>query len=237
MKKLFVSILTNLAFVFGVLAQKDERVSLPIDSFHAKLSREAKPQLIDARSAEEFAQNHIEGAVNINALLTDLESRIQALDKQKPVFIYSIAAGRSGALAKDLRSKGFIEVYDLAGGIANWIGSGKPYFSTAKSRLTLAEFKKLVAENRNLLVDIGSRYCGACKKVKPLLDSLRKKHGDALKIVEIELEDSPQLIAELKTVNVFPYIILYNSGEVVLKRGGLNALEPELDAALAKVAK
>ena len=62
-----------------------------------------------------------------------------------------------------------------------------------------------------------------------------RQHGAGLKIVELELEESPALIASLKTVTSFPYVILYRQGQVVLKREGLTNLKPELDAKLVAV--
>jgi thiol-disulfide isomerase/thioredoxin len=122
----------------------------------------------------------------------------------------------------------------LAGGIANWIGSGQPYYTSIKKGLSLPEYKNIIASHQLVLVDIGSRYCAACKKVKPVLDSLRKENGNAVKIVEIDLEENPALIAALKTVNVFPYLILYDQGTIVLKKGGADAVKPDIDAALTK---
>lgn len=237
MKNKIIAIVTNLFFVTAALAQTAENKSpapLTLDSFTAKIGRQDKPQIIDARSADEFALNHINGAVNFNLQTEDYANRVLSLNKNEPVFIYSIGTGRSGQLAKDLRSKGFKEVYDLQGGIANWVGGGKPYYTSAKKSVTQQEYKNILANNQLVLVDIGSRYCGACKKVKPILDSLRRENGDALKIVEIDLEESPQLITELKTVDAFPYLILYKQGEVALKRSGLSALKNDIDTAIAK---
>lgn len=87
--------------------------------------------MIDARSAEEYALNHAKGAVNINPGAANADEAINALQKDQPVFIYSIGTGRSGQLARDLRKKGFREVYELKGGIANWVGGGEKYFTTA----------------------------------------------------------------------------------------------------------
>lgn len=112
--------------------------------------------------------------------------------------------------------------------------AGKNILLLPSKSLTLQQYKNILASNSLVLADIGSRYCGACKKVKPVLDSLRKENGDALTIVEIDLEESPELISALQTVDAFPYLILYKKGEVVLKRSGLEALKQELDDALAK---
>ncbi|WP_348822789.1 rhodanese-like domain-containing protein [Flavobacterium aestuarii] len=227
--------ITAVAFLVAAVgfSQNKNEFTLRIDSFSSKIREQKNPQLIDARGPEEFALNHIDGAINFNLETGNYQKYIVALDKSKPVFIYSIGAGRSGQLAKELLKNGFSEVHDLEGGIAAWIGSGKPFYTNSKSKLTLAEYKKIIAENNAVLVDIGSRYCGACKKVKPVLESIRAENGTNLKIVEIDLEDNPQIIADLKTVKVFPTLILYQNSKIIFKKDGLGDLKKDVDAALA----
>ncbi len=233
MKKQLTFILVLLGFVSVSIAQTEKPEGLlPVDQFAAKVKAQPTPQLIDARSAEEFALNHIPDAVNFNLQTEGYETLVKGLSPSKPVFVYSIANGRSVALATDLRKKGFKDVYVLDRGIGAWTGAGNPLFTTAKKGLTLAEYNQIVASNKLVLVDIGSKYCGSCKKVKPILEELRKEHGDALKIVEIELEESPALIASLKTVTAFPYLIVYKKGEITLKRAGITDLKAELDTKL-----
>lgn len=219
-----------------VIAQDTKNV-LAIAEFTTTLKAQKSPQLIDARSAEEFALNHIPDAINFNLQSAGYETLIKGLSPEKPVFVYSIANGRSVALANDLRSRGFKDVFVLDGGIGAWTGSGQPLITTAKKGLTLEEYNKIIASHDRVLVDIGSKFCGSCKKVKPILASLRQQHGPSLTILEIELEESPALIGALKTVSAFPYLILYNRGEVVLKHMGLQDLETTLDKSLTVPAK
>ncbi|MCV2483402.1 thioredoxin domain-containing protein [Flavobacterium sp. SH_e] len=204
-----------------------------LDAFYSKIKDQKNPQIIDARGADEFALNHIEGALNFNLKSEDYEKHVAALNPSKPVFIYSIAAYRSGLLSTDLAKRGFSEVYILEGGIASWIGGGKPFYSNLKSKLSLPEYKKILANNNYVLVDIGSKYCATCKTVKPILESIRSQYGEKLKIIEIELEESPQVIADLKTVKVFPTLILYENGKIVFKKDGLGDLKNDVDLALA----
>jgi rhodanese-related sulfurtransferase/glutaredoxin len=235
MKQKIILLLIAAISLVAVTAQSPvSSTTIGIDSFLAKIKREIKPQLIDARSPEEFAKNHLYNAININSQTANYQEQIDALDKTKTVFIYSIQNGRSSLLAKELLAKGFKEVYDLLAGIGSWVGSGNPYYTSASKGLSTDEYKKILAENKTVLVDIGSQYCGSCKRVKPILDSLRKEQGTALKIVELELEDSPQLISSLKTVTAFPYLILYREGNIVLQRSGLKDLKNDIDAGLAK---
>lgn len=222
-----------LLFTVAGFSQNKSSNTVSLDVFYSKIQSEKKPQIIDARGPEEFALNHINGAVNFNLESKDYAAQVAKLDKSKPVFTYSIGAGRSVWLADDLLKKGFKEAYSLEGGIANWIGNGKPFYANSKSKLTLAEYKKIIAENKDVLVDIGSIYCGACKKVKPVLETIKAQYGSNLKIVEIDLEDSPQVIADLKTVKVFPTLILYKDGKIVFKKEGLGDLKNDVDVALA----
>ena len=223
-----------LLFAINGFAQNQNTITLQLDSFFVKIKNEKNPQIIDARSPEEFALNHIEGSVNFNLQTVNYASDVAKLDQSKPVFIYSIGTGRSSALAKELLQNGFSEVHDLEGGIAAWIGGGKPFYTNLKSKLSLEEYQKAIADNNIVLVDIGSRYCGACKKVKPVLETIRTQYGTNLKIIEIDLEESPQVIADLKTVNVFPTLILYQKGKIVFKKEGLSDLKKEVDLVLAQ---
>ncbi|MDA6069891.1 thioredoxin domain-containing protein [Flavobacterium sp. AC] len=233
--KIFKKSIATAILLFTVVgfSQNKSSNTVSLEVFYSKIQSQKNPQIIDARGAEEFALNHINGAQNFNLESKDYEKRIAALDKSKPVFTYSIGAGRSVWLADDLLKKGFKEAYSLEGGIANWIGNGKPFYASSKSKLTLAEYKKIIAENKDVLVDIGSIYCGACKKVKPVLETIKAQYGSNLKIVEIDLEDSPQVIADLKTVKVFPTLILYKDGKIVFKKEGLGDLKNDVDVALA----
>lgn len=233
--KIFKNSIATAILLFTVVgfSQNKSSNTVSLDVFYSKIQSEKNPQIIDARGPEEFALNHINGAVNFNLESKDYDKRIAALDKSKPVFTYSIGAGRSVWLADDLLKKGFKEAYSLEGGIANWIGNGKPFYANSKSKLTLAEYKKIIAENKDVLVDIGSKYCAPCKKVKPILETIKAQYGNNLKIVEIELEDSPQVIADLKTVKVFPTLILYRDGKIVFKEEGLGDLKNDVDVALA----
>ncbi|MBB4802006.1 rhodanese-related sulfurtransferase [Flavobacterium nitrogenifigens] len=232
--KILKNSITTLLLLFSIAVfSQGKSANLLLDAFYSKIKNQKTLQIIDARGPDEFALNHIEGAVNFNLKSEDYEKQVAALNPSQPVFIYSIAAYRSGLLSTDLAKRGFSEVYILEGGIASWIGGGKPFYSNLKSKLSLAEYKKILASNNYVLVDIGSKYCATCKTVKPILESIRSQYGEKLKIIEIELEESPQVIADLKTVKVFPTLILYENNKIVFKKDGLGDLKNDVDVVLA----
>jgi len=81
-------------------------------------------QLVDVRTPEEYATGHIPNAQNIDFLDAEFEMNIQSLDKSKPVIIYCQRGSRSAKCASKLIANGFVKVYDLDGGFAQWEYSG-----------------------------------------------------------------------------------------------------------------
>lgn len=80
-----------------------------------------KPQIIDARTPEEFQQGHIPGAQNIDVKSSDFDTLISTLDKSRPVAVYCRSGRRSKMAAERLVSAGF-NVVELDGGILSWEG-------------------------------------------------------------------------------------------------------------------
>ena len=236
--KQFISILLiSLGITSTAYAQKqnnDLHEPLTADAFAAKIKKEAAPQIIDARKPEEFAINHINGAVNIDQFAGNYSAQLQQFDKAKPVFIYAIQNYRPGIIAKELRQLGYKEVYELKSGIANWIGAGYPYFSSVKNIVSLADYNKTIAGNRLVLVDIGTKYCGTCVKVKQVVDSLKQSNDAAYRIEEIDLYHNPELVAGLKEIQAVPTVLLYKNGKVIWKRTGLSFTKTDIEAAIEK---
>ena len=83
-----------LLFTVAGFSQNKSSNTVSLDVFYSKIQSEKNPQIIDARGPEEFALNHINRAVNFNLESKDYDKRIAALDKSKPVFTYSIGAGK-----------------------------------------------------------------------------------------------------------------------------------------------
>lgn len=218
------TILLALLVIFTGEVKAQAPALLSLEAFAAKLKQAKDAQILDARAAEEFAQNHIKGATNVDAKAADYQQKLDGLDKGKPTFVYSIANGRSAVLSRELRAKGFKDVEELPGGLANWIGSGYPIISTTKKGVSLskAQFTELAASSPLVLVDFGSRYCGACKKLVPVLDSLKANSAFTPKVISIEVYDNTALAKELK-VNVLPTLVLYKNGKEVWKKQGFSS--------------
>ena len=97
------------------------------------------------------------------------------------------------------------------------------------------EYKKIVADHRLVLVDIGTKYCGACVKVNKIVDSLKSENNAAYEILQLDLYTNPQLAADLKEIQSVPTVLFYKEGQLVWKKTGLTFTKEELTAAIAKV--
>ncbi len=82
--------------------------------------------IIDVRTPEEFADGHIENAVNIDFYAETFRDELNKLDKDKTYFIYCRSGNRSGSALDIMAELNFREVYNLSGGITAWGREGLP---------------------------------------------------------------------------------------------------------------
>ncbi len=76
--------------------------------------------IIDIRTPQEFSEGHIKGAVNINLFDSTFLDQIGKYDKSIPIFLYCRSGNRTSSASAQLSKMGFVEIYDLKGGILNW---------------------------------------------------------------------------------------------------------------------
>jgi len=81
--------------------------------------------IIDVRTPEEYAVEHIENAININFSSETSRDEMNKLNKDKTYLIYCLSGNRSGQALTVMEELGFKEVYDI-GGIAGWKTEGFP---------------------------------------------------------------------------------------------------------------
>ncbi len=82
--------------------------------------------IIDVRTPAEYAEGHLENAVNIDFRADDFEDRVDELDKDKTYVIYCRSGFRSAGARDAMKELGFSEVYNVLGGITGWTAAGFP---------------------------------------------------------------------------------------------------------------
>ena len=113
-----------MAFCFFSLFSCKGFKDLSVNEFETMLSQDRTVQLLDVRTPEEFAENHLPGAVNIDWRGEAFPEKVQVLDKARPVLVYCRSGRRSAEAAAMLDGIGF-KTYNMKGGILAWTADGK----------------------------------------------------------------------------------------------------------------
>ncbi len=84
------------------------------------------PLIIDARSPEEYAVSHIKSAQKIEDNLGTVKLPEVPLDN--PIVVYCSIGYRSAKVAQQLQLAGYQNVFNLSGGVFQWVNQGHPVF-------------------------------------------------------------------------------------------------------------
>lgn len=219
MKNIVLSIICASTLVFTSCKGQTQKIAETIDTkVFAEKIHNADVTLLDVRTPEEYTSQHIDNAKNINFNDVSFESKINQLDKNKPVYVYCLSGGRSAKAMQKMSELGFKEVYNLQGGIMKWNAEG---FSKPKNLegMTLVEFQKLVQSDKKVLIDFYAEWCGPCKKMAPYLEKMKAEMKGEIKIVKIDADKNQQLAQDLQ-IEGLPTLILFKDGKEVWKNLG-----------------
>ncbi len=232
MKNLIFLLLAS--FIFACESGNGQNVNkLEVNEFEKKLVNSSNAQILDVRTPEEFKANHLKNALNADYNGDDFENMIESLDKQKPIFVYCLSGGRSSSAAKILLAKGFVEVYDMKGGMAAWKANNKPYESLIKKQgMSIEDFNKQIATDKLVLVDFNAKWCAPCQKMLPMVTALAETHQDKLTLLKIDFDANEDLVKALK-VNEIPLLLIYKKGEIIWQKTGLTE-KSELEKVIAE---
>lgn len=99
----------------------EEYISITMEEAKEIFETPGEYIIVDVRRADEFAQGHIPGAINIdNEDIVDTEPA-ELPDKEQMIYVYCRSGNRSKQAAQKLASMGYSNVIEF-GGIIDWTG-------------------------------------------------------------------------------------------------------------------
>ena len=187
--------------------------------FAEKIKATSNAQILDVRTPEEFASEHIDKATNINWLGDDFVTNVENLDKSKPVFVYCKSGGRSAKASAKLAELGFKTIYELQGGIMKWNAAGFSKPSKKIVGMSSQEYAELLNSDKKVLIDFYAEWCAPCKKMTPYLLKMQKNLADRVTIIRLNADENKTLISEMK-IDELPTLLLYENKELKWKHSG-----------------
>lgn len=205
--------------------QADSALKVTTEEFNKGMTL-PNVQLLDVRTAAEYKSGHLK-----NSLQADwndknqFSNRIQYVDKDKPVYVYCLAGGRSAAAADWMRKNGFTNVVELTGGINAWKKANLPLEGMPEEKqMTMEEYLGSIPKDKTTLVDFGAKWCPPCIKMEPVLNELTEAKGLNFKLIKM---DGGVQINVMTALNIepIPFFIVYKNGKEVWRKQGIVSKE------------
>ncbi len=100
---------------------KRELNNLSPEEFKATINKIDCCIIVDCCKPSEYEAGHLPEAINLNYLSQTLAEDLKQLNKEQAHFVYCQSGRRSLRVCMLMKNSGFKEVYNLDGGLQNWL--------------------------------------------------------------------------------------------------------------------
>ncbi len=227
--KFLSTLLTTIVFSAIIISCKAQTENaLTADVFEKEITTKENIQILDVRTPGEFFSGHIKNALQADwNNKPEFERRLAFIDKDKPVYVYCLAGGRSAAAADKMRKAGYKNVYELKGGTNAWRAANKPLEgASTEKQMTIDELNATIKGSKIVLIDFGASWCPPCKQMEPVLKSLTENNKDKFTLLKVDGGRDQDILQAYK-VTALPVFIVFKDGKQVWRKDGV-ATEKEI---------
>lgn len=191
-----------------------------------KLVENSSGTLLDVRTLGEFKNGHIKDAGYLNYYALDFRQKLLLLSKNQPIYLYCNTSYRSQKAALILVENGYKNVYNLEHGIMEWNQKNLPVIiepdakPDTENAMGIDEFNTLTNSEQLVFIDFYATWCTPCRKMMPMMDSLKTEYKDTIAVIKINADASKKLIKKLGLISV-PHLALYRKGSILYSHDGL----------------
>ena len=87
----------------------------------------------------------------------------------------------------------------------------------------MEKFNEMINGEQLTLVDFFATWCGPCKMMHPILEQLKEKMGDDIRILKVDVDKYEALSMQYRIQSV-PALMLFNKGEMLWRQSGAMSL-------------
>ena len=87
----------------------------------------------------------------------------------------------------------------------------------------MEKFNEMINGELLTLVDFFATWCGPCKMMHPILEQLKEKMGDDIRILKVDVDKNETLSMQYRIQSV-PTLMLFKKGEMLWRQSGAMSL-------------